>query len=145
MHPARVGAGCGSQSAVDVPIATVMVRSGSSDVQFRGVEIAWVSGWAATVESGTTGVTFEGCHVHDVGSGAIRHTGLSASRHARNLHLSAVYRWNPHRIHRSAGSSRRAGDRLHDRARRKRSPGWPWHPISGAVTLRSHEYILCSP
>lgn len=79
LYPPRVGAGCGSQSAVDVPIATVMVRSGSSDVQFRGVEIAWVSGWAATVESGTTGVVFEGCHVHDVGSGAIRHIGLSAN------------------------------------------------------------------
>lgn len=49
-----------------------MVRNGSSDVTLRGIEVAWVSGWGVTVESGTTGVTVLGCHVHDVGSGAVQ-------------------------------------------------------------------------
>jgi hypothetical protein len=64
--------GCGAQSGVDMPTAAVMVRAASSDVSFVGVELAFTSGWGATVESGAERVAFEGCHVHDVGIGGVR-------------------------------------------------------------------------
>ena len=68
-------AGCGSQSGVDIPFASVMIRNASQFVTFEGVEIAWVSGWGATVESGASSIAFEGCYIHDVGAGAFANQG----------------------------------------------------------------------
>jgi hypothetical protein len=66
------GGACCSQSAADLSIGALTVRTGTSNVLLDGLEVAWCGGEGVHVEGGTSGVSITRTAVHDVGAGGIR-------------------------------------------------------------------------
>jgi hypothetical protein len=63
--------GCGAQSASNLNLAAIMVRPGSSNIQFESCDFSSTGGYALRVETGTSDVSVVGCSFADLGAGGV--------------------------------------------------------------------------